>query len=138
MLATTDHAPLTLPEEPVVMVEAGKSGVRSTLSSLWQYRELLYFLTLRDIKLRYKQTALGAAWAVVQPLLTMVIFTVFFGSFMGVNSNGIPYPVFAYSGLLLWTFLANAITTSSSSLVGNVNLITKVYFPRMIIPAAAV
>ena len=118
------------------------SGTWSALNlrDLWSYRELLYFLTWRDVKVRYKQTALGVAWAVLQPLLTMLISTLIFGSLGGFSSRteGIPYPIFAYAGLLPWTFFSNAITTSGNSLVGSANLITKVYFPRMIIPGAAV
>jgi lipopolysaccharide transport system permease protein len=101
-------------------------------------RELVYFLTWRDVKVRYKQTALGIAWAVMQPLLTMLIFTFIFGRLAGMKSDGIAYPLFAYAGLLPWTFFANAVTSSGNSLVGNANLITKVYFPRLLIPAAAV
>lgn len=108
------------------------------LHELWVYRELLYFLTWRDVKVRYKQTELGIAWAVIQPLFTMLIFTLFFGRLAGIPSDNVPYPVFAYAGLLAWTFFANAITNSGNSLVGSANLITKVYFPRMIIPGAAV
>lgn len=108
------------------------------LHELWVFRELLYFLTWRDVKVRYKQTELGIAWAVIQPLFTMLIFTVFFGRLAGIPSDNVPYPVFAYAGLLAWTFFANAITNSGNSLVGSANLITKVYFPRMIIPGAAV
>lgn len=108
------------------------------LQGLWTYRELLYFLTWRDVKVRYKQTLLGAAWAILQPLLTMLIFTLFFGRLARIPSNGIPYPLFAYAGLLPWTFFSNAISNGGMSLVGNATLITKVYFPRMLIPAAAV
>ena len=93
---------------------------------------------MRDIKVRYKQTALGAAWAIIQPLFTMLIFTLFFGRLAGMPSDGIPYPIFAYAGLLPWTFFSNAVTNSGNSLVGNSNLITKVYFPRMIIPISSV
>jgi lipopolysaccharide transport system permease protein len=112
--------------------------VALNLRDLWAYRELLYFLTWRDVKVRYKQTVLGAAWAIIQPLFTMLLFTLFFGRLAGMPSEGIPYPLFAYAGLLPWTFFANAITSSGNSLVGSANLITKVYFPRMIIPGAAV
>lgn len=117
-----------------------RSGSWSTLNlrELWFHRELLYFLTWRDVKVRYKQSELGVAWAIIQPLLTMLIFTLFFGRVAGVPSEGLPYPLFVYTGLLPWTFFANAITNSGNSLVGNANLITKVYFPRMIIPGAAV
>jgi len=122
----------------VVTIEPPKSWVSLRLGDLWQYRELLYFLTWRDVKVRYKQTLLGAAWAILQPLLTMLIFTLLFGRFAGIKSEGIPYPIFAYGGLLIWTFFANSITNSGNSLVGSAHLITKIYFPRMIIPAAAV
>jgi lipopolysaccharide transport system permease protein len=128
----------SLPDEPLVVIEPSKSWAPLNLPDLWTYRELLFFLTWRDIKVRYKQTALGVAWAVIQPVTTMIIFTLFFGRLAGVPSDGIPYPIFAFSGLLLWTFLSNAITSSSSSLLGDSRLITKVYFPRMIIPCAAV
>jgi lipopolysaccharide transport system permease protein len=107
------------------------------LSSSWQYRELLYFLTWRDVKIRYKQTAIGATWAILQPLMTMVIFTVVFGQFARIPSDGLPYPVFTYTALLPWHFFAQAITRSGTSLVQSANLISKVYFPRLIIPIAA-
>jgi homopolymeric O-antigen transport system permease protein len=122
----------------VVTIEPSKSWVPLRLGDLWQYRELLYFLTWRDVKVRYKQTLLGAAWAILQPLLTMLIFTLLFGWLGGFKSEGIPYPIFAYGGLLIWTFFSNSVTNSGNSLVGSSNLITKIYFPRMIIPAAAV
>lgn len=127
-----------LPEKPVVVIEPSKSWVAINLQDLWNYRDLLYILTMRDIKVRYKQTVLGAAWAILQPLFTMIVFTIFFGRLAGVPSDGVPYPLFAFAGLLPWTFFSNAVTTSSNSLVGNANLITKVYFPRMIIPIASV
>lgn len=126
----------SLPEEPLVIIEANKSW--GQLRDLWGFRELLYFLTWRDVKVRYKQTELGIAWAIIQPLFTMLVFTLFFGRLAGVPSDNVPYPVFAYAGLLAWTFFSNAITSSGNSLVGSANLITKVYFPRMIIPGAAV
>ena len=128
----------SLPEKPLVVIEPQKSWVPLNLRDLWQYRDLLYILAMRDIKVRYKQTALGATWAIIQPLFTTLIFTIFFGSLAGVKSVDVPYPLFAFAGLLPWTFFANAVTTSGNSLVGNSNLITKVYFPRMIIPMAAV
>jgi lipopolysaccharide transport system permease protein len=127
-----------LPDAPVVVIEPSRFWVALDLRGLWAYRELLYFLMWRDVKVRYKQTMLGAAWAIIQPLLTMLIFTLFFGQLAGVPSDGIPYPIFAYAGLLPWTFFSNAVTSSGNSLVGNSNLITKVFFPRMIIPSAAV
>ena len=125
-------------ETILITIEPTKSWVSLRLRDLWQYRELLYFLTWRDVKVRYKQTLLGAAWAILQPLLTMLIFTLLFGRFAGIKSEGIPYPIFAYGGLLIWTFFANSVTNSGNSLVGSANLITKIYFPRMIIPMAAV
>jgi len=134
--ATTPVA--VLPEKPLFVLQATRSWAPLNLHDLWNYRELLYFLTRRDIQVRYRQTALGVAWAVIQPLFTMLIFTIFFGRLAGVPSEGIPYPLFAYAGLLPWTFFANALTTSGNSLVGSQNLITKVYFPRMVIPLAAV
>ncbi len=121
-----------------VLIEPSRGWPSLKLKELWEYRELLYFLAWRDIKLRYKQTALGVAWAVLQPLSTMLLFWLLFGRLAGIKSDGIPYPIFAFSALMFWTFLANAVTNSSNSLVGSSNLITKVYFPRMIIPIAAV
>lgn len=108
------------------------------LRELWAYRELLYFLVWRDVKVRYKQTALGASWAIIQPFATMVVFSLFFGRLAGVPSDGLPYPVFAYAALVPWTFFANGVTLSTQSLVGSQNLIRKVYFPRLAIPIAAV
>jgi len=128
----------SLPDQPVVTIEPSKSWVALNLRDLWNYRELLYFLTWRDVKVRYKQTLLGAGWAILQPLLTMLIFTLLFGRLAGIKSEGIPYPLFAYGGLLVWIFFSNSVTNSGNSLVGSANLITKIYFPRMIIPAAAV
>lgn len=135
--ATAAHASCPLPEQPIVSIRPGRRAGLG-LGDLWSYRDLLYFLTWRDVKVRYKQTAIGAAWAVIQPASTMIIFTLFFGRLAGVPSDGLPYPLFAYAGLLPWTFLANAVAHSSNSLVGSANLITKVYFPRIIIPSAAV
>jgi lipopolysaccharide transport system permease protein len=108
------------------------------LREIWQYWELLYFLIWREVKVRYKQTVIGATWAVIQPLMTMVIFTIVFGRFAKIPSDGLPYPVFAYTALLPWTLFAQALTRSGGSLVGSANLVTKVYFPRLMIPLAAV
>lgn len=126
-----------LPSEPLVVIQPSKKWSLLSFKDIWAYRELLFFLTWRDVKVRYKQTALGAAWAILQPLFMMVIFTIFFGRLAGVGSEGIPYPLFALAGLVPWTFFSNAITASGNSLVGSANLITKVYFPRLIVPAAA-
>ena len=123
--------------EPLVVIQPTGNWRLVSLKDLWAYRELLFFLTWRDVKVRYKQTALGAAWAILQPLFMMIIFTIFFGRLAGVNTGSIPYPLFAFAGLVPWTFFANAITASGNSLVGSSNLITKVYFPRLIVPAAA-
>ena len=125
-------------EKIVVVIEASKSWVPLRLGDLWAYRELFYFLIWRDVKVRYKQTLLGATWAILQPLLTMLIFTLLFGKLAGIKSEGLPYPIFAYGGLLIWIFFANSVTNSGNSLVGSANLITKIYFPRMIVPAGAV
>jgi lipopolysaccharide transport system permease protein len=108
------------------------------LREIWRYRELLYFLAWRDVKVRYKQTAIGALWALLQPFLTMVVFTVIFGNLMGVETQGSPYPVFSYAALLPWTFFSGALSRSGNSLVFDANLISKVYFPRLILPFAAV
>jgi lipopolysaccharide transport system permease protein len=108
------------------------------LGELWEYRELLYFLVWRDVKVRYKQTALGAAWAIIQPFFMMIVFSLFFGKLGGIPSDGIPYPVFVYCALLPWQLFAFALSESSNSLVGNQNLITKVYFPRLVVPISAV
>lgn len=126
-----------LPAEPLVVIRPSGRWKALNLKEIWAYRELLFFLTWRDVKVRYKQTALGAAWAILQPLFMMIIFTIFFGRLAGVGSAGIPYPLFALAGLVPWTFFANSITASGNSLVGSANLITKVYFPRLIVPAAA-
>ena len=127
-----------LPSAPLVTIEANQSWHLVDLRALWAFRELLYFLTWRDVKVRYKQTALGVAWAILQPLMTMLIFSLFFGRLAKVPSENLPYPIFAFGGLVAWTFFSNAISNSGNSLVGSAHLITKVYFPRLIIPAAAV
>ena len=108
------------------------------LRELWEYHELLFFLIWRDVKVRYKQTALGAAWAIIQPLFTMLVFTVFFGRLAKIPSDGLPYPIFAYAALVPWTFFANGLTQSADSLAGSANLLRKVYFPRLAIPIATV
>ncbi|MEW6208614.1 MAG: ABC transporter permease [Acidobacteriota bacterium] len=127
-----------LPDKPVVSIEAHRSWVPLNLSDLWACRELLYFLIWRDVKVRYKQTLLGAAWAVLQPLVTMLIFTYFFGRLARVPTDDVPYPIFFYTGLLLWTYFSNAVMNGANSLISNTNLIKKVYFPRLIVPASAV
>jgi len=117
-------------------------GVRTVnvefISDFWHYRELLYFLAWREVKVRYKQAALGAAWAIIQPLFTMIIFTLFFGRLAGVPSDGIPYPLFSFCALVPWTYFAGTLSLAGNSLVSNANLVTKVYFPRVLLPAATV
>lgn len=125
-------------DEPTTVIEPSRGWVSIRLRDLWEYRELLYFLVWRDVKVRYKQTLLGAAWAILQPTLTMVVFTIFFGRLAKIGSEGMPYPIFSYVGLLPWTFFAQGLTQSSNSLVGSSHLITKVYFPRLVIPLATV
>jgi lipopolysaccharide transport system permease protein len=123
--------------ENLTVIEPRRAWTLFDIREVWKYRELFYFLTKRDIKVRYKQTVLGGLWAIIQPVFTMLVFTLFFGRLAKVPSDGIPYPIFVYAGLLPWTYFANALTASGNSLVGSANLITKVYFPRLIIPASA-
>ena len=125
-------------ELPRTLLTPSRGWVSLKLGELWEYRELLYFFIWRDVKVRYKQTALGLAWAVLQPFFTMVVFSLFFGGLAKMPSDGVPYPIFAYTALLPWTFFAHGVTQSANSLVTNANLINKVYFPRMAIPIAAV
>ncbi|CAN5489854.1 ABC transporter permease [soil metagenome] len=121
----------------VLRIEPSKSIFALDLRELWSYRELLYFLAWRDVKIRYKQTLIGIAWAVLQPILTTAVFTVIFSRFAGFDTGGIPYPLFALSGLMIWLFTHGAITMASGSFVSNTNLVTKVYFPRLIVPLAS-
>jgi lipopolysaccharide transport system permease protein len=123
---------------PHALLKPEQAGVQLNLADLWAYRELLYFLTWRDIKVRYKQTLMGVAWVVIQPLLTMVIFTLVFTNFVKLDEGAVPYPLFAYAGLLLWTFFSVSVSSGTNSLISNTSLVTKVYFPRAFIPAAAV
>ena len=122
---------------PVIRIEPTSGSVGATLKELWEFRELLFFLVWRDVKVLYKQTAIGAAWAVIQPVLTMLIFTLVFGRFAKIPSDGVPYPIFTYVALLPWMYFAKALNQSTLSLVSNSNLITKVYFPRVMLPMAA-
>ncbi len=135
--AAATHEDDDLPE---LVIEPPSGWIAINWSEIWRYRELLYFLTWRDVKIRYKQTALGAAWAILQPVMTMIVFSLFFGKLAGLGdkTGGVPYPIYVYAGLLPWTFFANSIGNCGNSLVGSSNLITKVYFPRLIIPIAAV
>ena len=125
-------------DAPTVRIRPSRGWVSLRLGELWAYRELLLFLVWRDVKVRYKQTALGVAWAVLQPLATMLVFSLFFGRLAKVPSDGIPYSIFCFAALVPWTFFAHGLTQASNSLVGSANLITKVYFPRLIIPVATV
>jgi len=127
------------PTEEILVLEPARSAWGlPDLRELWEYRELLYFLIWRDIKVRYKQTALGASWAVIQPFFMMVVFSLFFGRLAGVPSDGVPYPIFAFAALVPWTFFATGLQKASNSLVASQNLIKKIYFPRVAIPVAAV
>jgi lipopolysaccharide transport system permease protein len=132
-------AALSAPESrPLVRIRPERGWVSLHLREVWDYRELLYFLTWRDVKVRYKQTALGATWALIQPVMTMVAFSLFFGQLARVPSDGVPYPIFSYTALLPWGFFANALGQASNSLVGSASLVSKVYFPRLVIPLASV
>jgi lipopolysaccharide transport system permease protein len=128
----------SLPDEPLAVIEPRNTWTPVNFKELWEYRELLYFLTWRDLKVRYKQTVLGVVWVVMQPILMTLIFTVFLGMLARVPSGGMPYALIAYTGLLVWGFFSSTVTGASYCLVGNANLITKVYFPRVLIPAANV
>jgi lipopolysaccharide transport system permease protein len=123
---------------PVVSIRPGRGWVALNLRELWAYRELAYFFVWRDLKVRYKQTAFGALWAVIQPFMLMVVFSLFLGRISGIAPTGVPYPLFAFAGLVPWTLFSASLTGSSDSLVGASNLIQKVYFPRLLLPAAAV
>ncbi|MBE0426184.1 MAG: ABC transporter permease [Nitrospirae bacterium] len=130
--------PHILSEIPVIRIQPSSGWVSLKIQELWEYRELLYFLIWRDIKVRYKQTVLGASWAIIQPFFTMVVFSLFFGRLAKIPSDGIPYPIFAYAALVPWTFFANGLNHASNSLVGSSNLIKKIYFPRLALPIASV
>lgn len=131
------HEPMTSESDLHLVIEPGRRQLRADLSELLHYRDLLYFLVRRELSIRYKQTLLGISWAVLQPFMTMVVFSVFLGGLARVPSDGIPYPVFAYLGLLPWTYFSGSVSRSSASLVGHANLLGKVYFPRVIIPLSA-
>jgi ABC-type polysaccharide/polyol phosphate export permease len=127
-----------LPPEPVTKIRPGKFWEKIDFAEVWAHREVLYFLMWRDLKVRYKQTVMGAAWVILQPILMTLVFTIFLGKLIRVPSDGVPYPIFAYPALLLWTFTSNAVLSSSYSLVTNAQIITRVYFSRLLIPAATV
>lgn len=128
----------TTKDEWTSVIVPSKGWVSLKLRELWQYRDLALFLTWRDVSVRYKQTVLGVAWAVIQPFFSMIIFSIFFGGLAQIPSDGVPYPVFSYVALLPWTYFANSLSESSNSLVGSANLISKVYFPRLVVPIASV
>src|SRR5687768_680199 len=125
-------------EPPVIRIRPSGGWRSLGLRELWEYRELLWFLIWRDVKVRYKQTLLGASWAILQPVAAMVVFSLFFGRLAGVPSDGLPYPIFSFAALVPWTFFSQGLAQSANSVVGNQSLITKVYFPRLAIPIAAV
>lgn len=125
-------------KEKVIYLRPSRGWSAINLHDLWNYRELIYFLIWRDIKVRYKQTALGAAWAIIQPFFTMVVFTIFFGRLAGVPSDGVPYPIFSYTGLLPWGLFTKALSDAGRAMISNRAMITKVYFPRLVIPLASV
>lgn len=140
-LATTGLSGITSGEpikRPVTIIKPSRGWLSLNLPELWRYRELLYILAWRDVKVRYKQTVIGAAWAIIQPFFSMVVFSLFFGSLAKIPSDSIPYPLFSYAALVPWTFFANGLSESANSLVGNANLLKKIYFPRLIIPISAV
>ena len=122
----------------ITIIKPKKTFSWEDIKEIWRYKELLYFFTWRDLKVRYKQTAIGVLWAVFQPFMTMVVFSIFFGKMAKMPSDGIPYPIFVYTGLLFWQFFSSALTQTSSSLISNTNIITKVYFPRLILPISGV
>lgn len=130
----TTTVPLLTDGPPVVLIQPRRGWLSFDLKAVYRYRELLYFLVWRDVLVRYKQAAIGVAWVVLQPLLTMVVFTVIFGRFAKLPSDGLPYPIFSFTALLPWNYFAQAITRSGISLVSNANLVSKIYFPRLIVP----
>jgi lipopolysaccharide transport system permease protein len=135
---TAINAALAAADGPLLVIRPTPGWRAIAVGELWRYRELLYFLVWRDIKVRYKQTVIGAAWAILQPVCTMVIFSIFFGAFARIPSDGVPYPIFVYAGLLPWVFFANAVSQGGVSLVSQTHLLTKVYFPRLFLPAACI
>ena len=123
---------------PTTIIRPKKTFSLEDFREVWRYKELLYFFTWRDLKVRYKQTLIGAAWAILQPFITMVVFTVFFGKLAQIPSDGVPYPIFVYIGLLFWQFFSSALSETSGVLISNQSIITKVYFPRLILPLSSV
>ena len=138
VLSPVEVSAIPNPQSAITVIRPSRGWISLNLRDLWEYRELLYFLTWRDVKVRYKQTVLGAAWAIIQPFFTMVVFSVFFGKLAKMPSDNIPYPIFSYAALVPWTFFANGLSQSSTSLVASANLIKKVYFPRLVVPVSSV
>jgi len=138
MRANSSKREVSVNSTPTTIIRPLRGWAAINLRELWTYRELLYFLTWRDIKIRYKQTILGFAWAILQPFMMMVVFSLFFGNLLNVPSEGVPYPLFNYAAMLPWTLFAQGITRSSESLVANVNMVKKVYFPRLVMPLSGV
>src|SRR5512145_2899037 len=136
-MACVTSSPKTSPV-PVTIIKPSYGWLSLRLDELWEYRELLYFLTWRDIKVRYKQTVLGVAWAIIQPFFTMVVFSLFFGRLAGIPSDGVPYPIFSFAALVPWTFFANGLAQSSESVVRFANTVKRVYFPRLVIPLSSI
>jgi lipopolysaccharide transport system permease protein len=134
MIAAKTNTPVDV---PILRIEPAKSWVALRLAELWEYRELLYFMIWRDVKVRYKQTALGIAWAMAQPLMTMLVFTLVFNRFGGMQSEGVPYPLFSYAALMVWTYFAKSLQSSIVSVAGNAHLVNKIYFPRLLLPISA-
>ena len=138
ILVTDQNKLSDKPEQWETLIQPAAGWVPLGLRELWEYRELLYFFIWRNIKVRYKQTVLGGAWAIIQPFLTMIVFSIFFGRLAGIPSEGVPYPIFAYTALVPWTFFANALSQASNSLLEHERMITKIYFPRLLLPLSAV
>jgi lipopolysaccharide transport system permease protein len=136
-MRTVDASPLSGSEVPVVRIEPPSRWWVLPFTELWEYRELMYFFVWRELKVRYKQTAVGAAWAILQPLMTMLIFSLFFGKLAHIPSGGLPYPIFYYSALLPWMYFAASLQNATNKIVENQNVITKVYFPRLLLPISA-
>ena len=124
--------------EPTVVIQPRRHLFALDINAIWEYRELLYFLIWRDLKVRYRQSVIGVGWVILQPLMTMIVFTAVFGKFVGVPSDGLPYPIFIFSALLPWNLFANSLTRGSASVVGNTQLVSKIYFPRLILPLSGV
>ena len=133
-----DDVKFTYPDFPMIQIKPSKGWVSLRLDEVWKYRELLIFFTWRDLKIRYKQTVMGASWAIIQPFFTMVVFSLFFGRLAGIPSDGVPYPIFSYTALVPWTFFANGIMQGANVLVNNSDMIRKIYFPRLTMPIATV